>query len=972
MRHKDDKRREAPSLAGAGEEDLCSVVAVCASAGGLKAFSRFLEHVPKDSGLAFVLVQHMDPAHPSQLSELLGRKAHIPVVEATEGVRVEPDHAYVIPPGNNMAIRGRTLWLQEQLGHPGLYHGIDVFLRSLASDVGERAAAVILSGTGTDGVDGARAVKAQQGLIVVQDPETAQYSGMPQAAIAAGVEDYVLTPEAMPGQLIEYFRQSFDQRREIRRALQKDDTGLKNILSLVRARTGRDFFGYKPSSLIRRIERRMAVDRITTVDNYIRDLREHPEEIDRLVTDFLINVTSFFRDPEAFAVLKNALRELLQDRPEGSQVRAWVAGCSTGEEAYSVAMLLMECTEELGRRYDLQIFGTDLDAEAIAVARAGVYPSSIAQDVSRERLDRFFHRVESSYQVTSEIRERIVFAVHDLVLDPPYSRMDIISVRNLLIYFDSRLQRQILPHLHYALNEGGLLFLGTAETIGDNRDFFAVIDDRWRVYRCINHDTTPSPGQSRWPQAVSRRQPESAGRAAEAVPPAAQRLILEALPPSVLIDRHDHVIYTHGDTARYLQLPEGRPDMNLMHMANAGLRSTLPALLAEARQEQKEVVREGLRLRYDGVLRSVRVTARFVRHTEGNLIVTFEDTRRPKRRKTTEEPATGARCEELEQELQLTRETLRGTIADLETANEELQSANEEFMSTNEELRSANEELVTSREELQSVNEELMTLNTEYQKKNEDLTATNDDMKNLLNSTDIATIFLGEKLEIRRFTPAATRLFNFIDADIGRPIEDITSSLKMDSLAQTAQRVLETLIPDQQEVQTAAGRWYSMRIHPYRSSYNTIEGVVVSFTDIHQAKAASLYAQGIVDTVREPLLVLDEGLRVVSAGQAFYEAFHVTPEETEGRAIFELGNRQWDIPQLRGLLADILEKDSVFRGYRVEHDFPNIGRRVMLLNARRIRDDTGAAGRILLALEDITERPEPEAFSAEQDRRQGG
>ena len=441
--------------AGTGEGSPCGVVAIGASAGGLEAFTRFLGQVPKDSGLAFVLIQHMDPSVPSRLSELLARVAPIPVVEATEGTRIEPDHAYVIPPGNNMIVRDCTLRLHEQMEHPGLYHSIDFFLRSLAEDVKERAAAVILSGTGTDGVDGARAVKVQQGLILVQDPETAKYDGMPKAVIAAGVEDYVLAPEAMPGQLIDYFRQSYNRREEIRQALQKDDAGLRNILSLVRIRTGRDFFGYKASSLTRRIERRMAVDRIETVDSYVRFLQEHPLEIDALVGDLLINVTSFFRDAEAFAALKNAIRELLQDRPEGSPVRAWIPGCSTGEEAYSVAMLLMECAEELGRHYDVQLFGTDLDAEAIAVARAGVYPPSIAQDVSQERLDKFFNTVESSYRIKKDLRERHIFAVHDLVLDPPYSRMDIVSVRNLLIYFDGRLQKQVLPRLHYALNGGG-------------------------------------------------------------------------------------------------------------------------------------------------------------------------------------------------------------------------------------------------------------------------------------------------------------------------------------------------------------------------------------------------------------------------------------------------------------------------------------------------------------------------------------
>ena len=479
--------RPAPP-AHAGEESPYGVVALGTSAGGLEALSSFLGHVPKGSGLAFILIQHLDPSVPSRLSELLGKTALIPIHEAVEGTRIEADHAYVIPPGAVMAVRGRTLRLQEQKEHPGLYHSIDVFFRSLADDVGERAVAVILSGTGTDGVEGARAVKAQQGLVIVQDPQTAKYDGMPRAALDAGVEDYVLAPEAMPDQLIEYFGQSYNKRSEIRKALQRDDTSLRRILSLVRAKTGRDFSGYKPTSITRRIERRMAVDQIETVDSYIRFLQEHPVEVETLVKDLLITVTSFFRDAEAFAALKKALCEMLKAKPEGSPVRAWIPGCSTGEEAYSITMLLMECAAELERHYDVRVFGTDLNADAIAVARRGVYSASIAPDVGRERLDKFFNAVDSSYRIKEDIRERLVFAVHDLVLDPPYSRMDLVSVRNLLIYFDSQLQKQVLPLLHYALHEGGLLFLGTAETIGESPDLFATLDKKWRVYRCINRD----------------------------------------------------------------------------------------------------------------------------------------------------------------------------------------------------------------------------------------------------------------------------------------------------------------------------------------------------------------------------------------------------------------------------------------------------------------------------------------------------
>ena len=461
------------------------VVALGASAGGLEAFTQFLSKLPADSGMAFVLIQHLDPSHPSSLVELLARQSPIPIREAEEGDRVQPDQAYVIPPGKAMSIRNRTLILEEQPEHPGLTHSINLFFRSLAEDVKERAVGIILSGTGSDGTEGARAIKAQEGLVIVQDPVTAKYDGMPRSAIEAGVADYVLPPEAMPGKLIEYLRQSFYKRDQIRQALKKDDANLKSIFSLVKARTGRDFSGYKISSINRRIEHRMAVNEIETVGDYLKLLQENPAEIENLMKDFLIQVTSFFRDKEAFEALKQAIGQILQDKPEGSQLRAWIPGCSTGEEAYSIAIILLECIQESGRRYEVQVFGTDLDAEAIAIARSGIYPDTIAQDVSPERLERFFNKVDSSYQIKKNVRESVIFAVHDLVTDPPYSRMDMVSVRNLLIYFDADLQKKVLPMLHYALNEGGLLFLGTSETIGEFSDLFATVDSKWRIYRAL-------------------------------------------------------------------------------------------------------------------------------------------------------------------------------------------------------------------------------------------------------------------------------------------------------------------------------------------------------------------------------------------------------------------------------------------------------------------------------------------------------
>ena len=964
-----DKNKTAETAPEPGNKNVLSsennfpVVALGASAGGLEAFTHFLSGLTPKSGMAFIIIQHLDPSHPSSLVELLARLSPIPIVEATEGVTIKPDHAYIIPPGKSLTIHNRILSIAGDQEHPGITHSINHFFGSLAADIGERAVGIILSGTGNDGTEGARAVKAHDGLIMVQDPESAKYDGMPKSAIETGVADYILTPEAMPGILKEYLDQSFYKRDKIRQALKKDDVNMKNIFSLVKVRTGRDFSGYKLSTITRRIEHQMAVNSIDTVANYLKFLRENPTEIEALMKNFLIQVTSFFRDKEGFESLKQKICQMLKDKPEGSQLRAWVPGCSTGEETYSIAIIIMECIQESGHRYDLHVFGTDLDAEAIAIARAGTYPSAITKNIAQKRLDEFFSKVDNSYQIKKNVRENVIFAVHDIVTDPPYSRMDVISMRNLLIYFDSELQKKVVPMLQYALNERGLLFLGTSETIGEFTDLFNTLDTKYRIYQAkdkkkgIPYSFSSQPGLSEQSGAKTSNITTQSGAQSEPVK------LLEALPPSVLVNYKHQVLYTHGDTSKYLRMSEGRPSTNLLNLVKPELASILATLLHEVSQGPKEVATGNIHFRYNDGTQHVKITVRPLSTLEGDLIITFEDMPGPKRRKTKGEADVEQPQKELELELQRTRDTLRGTIEELKSANEELRSSNEEYMSTNEELKSANEELETSREELQSVNEELTTLNTESQKKNDDLTVLNNDMLNLLNATGVATLFLDEKLRIRRFTPAATRLFKFIDADIGRPIEDISSPLKDNILVKAAYGVLDNLIPVEREAQTTDGKWYSLRILPYRTSDNIIEGVVVSFVDISLVKASLIFAESITETMRDPLLVLDEQFKVISANSAFYLTFKVKKEDTEGQVIYEIGHRQWDIPQLREMLKDIADKNTVFDGYRVEHDFPEIGRRIMQLNARRVIGGADIKPKILLSIEDITSRAGLEQFS---------
>ena len=944
-------------------ENNFPVVALGASAGGLEAFTQFLSGLAPKSGMAFIIIQHLDPSHPSSLVELLGRVSPIPIVEATEGVTIKPDHAYIIPPGKSLTIHNRTLSIAGDQEHPGITHSINHFFISLAEDIKERAVGIILSGTGNDGTEGARAVKVQDGLIIVQQPESAKYDGMPKSAIESGVADYILTPEAMPSALKEYLDQSFYKRDKIRQALKKDDVNLKNIFSLVKVRTMRDFSGYKLSTITRRIEHQMAVNSIDTVGNYLKFLRENPTEIEALMKNFLIQVTSFFRDKEGFESLKQKICQMFKEEPEGSQLRAWVPGCSTGEEAYSIAIIIMECMQESGRRYEFQVFGTDLNTEAIARARASTYPATIATDVDPKRLDEFFNKVDHSYQVKKNVRDNVIFAVHDMVADPPYSRMDVISMRNLLIYFDSELQKKVVPTLQYALNEKGLLFLGTSETIGEFTDLFTALDTKYRIYqakgkkKAIPSNFLSQPGLLEHSNAKTSSIITQSGAKSEPFK------MLEALPPSVLVDNDHQVLYTHSDTSKYLRMSEGRPSISLLNLVKPELESMLATLLHEASQEPKEVATGNIHFKYNDGMQLVKITVRPLSTLEGDLIITFEDQPGPKRRKIKGKPEIEWPQKELETELQRTRDTLRGTIEELKSANEELRSSNEEYMSTNEELKSANEELETSREELQSVNEELTTLNSESQKKNEDLTILNNDMLNLLNATGVATLFLDEKLRIRRFTPAATRLFKFIDADIGRPVEDISSPLKDNILVKASHGVLDNLIPVEKEVQTNNGKWYSLRILPYRTSDNVIEGVVVSFVDISLVKASLTYAESITETVRDPIMVLDEQLKVISANNAFYLTFKVKKVDTEGQGIYVVGNRQWDIPRLREMLKDIIDNNSVFDGYRVEQDFPGIGQRIMLLNARRVIGGADIKPKILLSIEDITGRVGLEQFS---------
>ncbi len=964
------------------------IVGIGASAGGLAAIEAFFAAMPPDtaSGMAFVVVQHLAPDHKSILIDLVKKYTRMQVFLVEDGMEAQPNCVYIIPPNRDMAFLHGKLHLMEPSAPRGLRLPIDFFFRSLAQDQHERAIGIVLSGTGTDGTQGLKAIKGEGGMAMAQAPESAAYDGMPRSAIATGGVDYILSPEKMPEQLIAYVQHAFGHRPRIVIApAPKNDDVLQKVFVLLRAQTGHDFSLYKQNTINRRIERRMAITQIDNVEDYVRYLQQNPGEVETLFRELLIGVTNFFRDPPAFESLKeHVIPQLFKS--SGGSVRVWVPGCSTGEEAYSLAILLQEQADELKQTFRdcrVQVFATDIDAASIEKARAGVYPDSIAADVSPERLARFFTREEDSYRIRKTIRDLVVFAKQDMIKDPPFSKMDLISCRNLLIYLDAELHKKLVPLFHYALNQDGFLFLGNSETVGKFGDFFTTVDKKWKLYQ-RKGEVTPraliapfAPPLAA--DATSRQAPLGNPPRRVDTRNLIEKVLLENYAPAcVIINANFDVLYIHGRTGKYLEPAEGEASLNLLRMVREGLRFELATAVRKVIAQQTPVRYAGLRVKSNGDTSIVNLVAQPMTQPEaaaGLIMVVFEDAH-PETRPEIEiapEPLTGQeqRIADLERELGAKQEYLQSMIEELETTNEELKSTNEEMQSANEELQSTNEELETAKEELQSVNEELMTVNAELQRKIDELSRVNNDMSNLLAGTNIGTIFVDHQLRIQRFTPAVTQIINLIQTDVGRPVSDIVSRLAgYAALVEDARAVLDTLIPKERQVQTQEGRWYLMRLQPYRTLENVIEGAVLTFVEITQQKEmqeqlqqltqvvqeARDYAENIVDTVREPLLVLDADLKIISASRSFNEFFQVPPEETLGRLLYDLGNGQWNIPQLRTLLEEILPQKTVLDGFSVTHDFPTIGRRTLLLNARQVRQAPGQNRLILLAIEDVTEK----------------
>jgi two-component system, chemotaxis family, CheB/CheR fusion protein len=959
------------------DDNTLRVAAIGASAGGLDAFRTLLSALPADTGMAFILVQHLDPAHASMMVSLLAGYTSMGMVEAGDGMRIEPNKVYVIPPGRYLSVADSKLHLSP-VGGGRARMPFDFLLESLAGAYGSHAICAILTGTGSDGGVGAQSIREKGGLVIAQDPEEAQFDGMPRSAIAAGVVDFILPMTRIPEALVHFAKQGvvpFGSRR----GPFPSGSAFARILALLRTQTAHDFDLHKRGTLMRRIERRMSLARITDPEQYLVLLQKEPAEARNLVDDLFINVTRFFRDTAAFDLLASQIiSDLVSKQPYNQPIRAWVAGCSTGEEAYSIAMVFSEAIAASKRSIKLTVFASDIDEDAIAFARDGLYPAAIEADVSPARLARFFVKEDQGYRVSRALRDAVVFSVHDLLTDAPFSRIDFISCCNVLIYLRHEVQQQVLGLFHFALREGGILFLGSAGSIGEAGDRFEAISQKDRIYLHIGR---AHPGEVELPIGRGEAVRSLIPRTVRPLPvrrpginELAQRMLLETFAPaSSLVNLRNEGVYYFGPVDRYLRVPEGEANQNILAAARDGLRSAVRAAIEKATRERARAVIGGAQLQRNGETAAVTVSATPMgSNGERWLLVSFVDEpRQPETpASTTVPPSTGeaARIAGLERELDAARKDFDDAARDREIAEEELKAVNEEAMSLNEEFQTTNEELQTSKEELQSLNEELTTLNVQLQETVNREHATADDLQNILTSSDVGTLFLDEDLKIRFFSSAAKRLFNLIPSDIGRPLADLARNFTDDDLIADAHAVLAKLAPISRDVPAATGFWYMRRILPYRTHENQIKGVVITFVDVTDIKvveraaaSARAYTESLVGEIRGPLLVLDEDLLVVSGSRPFYRLFDTDPARTIGRSLATLDAGCLDVPELEKFL-DLARTDSAaVEDYEMEVDLPTLGRRILVFNTMDIPQEAGAKRKILLAIDDITARKQAQA-----------
>jgi two-component system CheB/CheR fusion protein len=968
--------------------DSFPIAGIGASAGGLEAFKELLTSLRTDAGMAYVLLPHLDPDHRSVLTEILTRFTKIPVAEVLDGMPVERDRIFVLPPNKTMGIAGGKFVLEDREASQSPHLPIDYFLTALAAERGDQAIGIILSGTASDGTQGCIAIKVAGGVTFAQDEKSAKFYDMPGNAIRGGSIDFVLSPKGIAQELSRISRRP-DGAGISAESLDLDVTGppadIDTLFALLQKATGVDFRHYKQTTLQRRIKRRMLLHHVLKLKDYLHYIDHNPTELDALYRDLLIHVTEFFRDKGAFESLSlKILPSLMQDRKPGDgPLRIWVPGCSTGQEVYSLAMVLLEFLWSYDKRRNpaaipnlaVQIFATDISDFALDRARSGVYAVNEASGISTERLSRFFVRHDGGYQIHKSVREMCVFAKQNVVKDPPFSNLDLISCRNLLIYFGPILQKRAIPTFYYALKPRGYLMLGPSESLGSFEDLFTLIDKKNKIYqkkrsnaRVVTHFIGPN-------YVVPRLEPIHSPNILDAgsnVDREVDRILAQRfVPGSIVVNDDMEIVQFRGKIGPYLEPAGNHPTFSLSKMTREDLQVDLRDMLTRAKKENKPVRKEGLRIASDGGTRNIDLEVIPIRgHTAGErlYIIAFQDAVLPVmstaagRRRLEKQSEKGRASRELmraNHEVEHLREQLHTLIDEHETTLEEFKSANAEILSANEELQSSNEELETTKEELQSSNEELSTLNEELQNSNAELTQANNDQLNLMTNVNLPVVMVGNDLRIRRFTPPAERLLNLLPGDLGRRLGEIRPNIEPDDLEELARTTIEGGMFQEREVRVKDGPWYLLRVRPYKTWEEKVEGAVLSFQDIDSLKRTleqtRTFAEALIENARESVLVLDEGLRVSMANRAFYQTFQVSPEETKGRLIYHLGNRQWDIPKLRELFHEITTRNSRIDGFEVHHKFQHLGPRHMILNARRI-EPQGGSQMILLSIEELTRK----------------
>ena len=957
------------------------IVGIGASAGGLDAFTQLVGALSTTTGMAFVLIQHLSPDHPSLLTDILSRSTSMPVCEIQDGMLVVPNHIYVIPPNTSVTLGEGALHLRVRSSEsPHL--PIDQFFLSLAEEQRRLAIGVILSGTGSDGTHGIRAIKEECGIVLAQDETSAQYGGMPHSARESGAVDFVLPPKKMAEQLT-----SLSHNRYVvppsdsgsPEVLPEGDAELRKLFLLLERVTRTDFATYKQTTIRRRIGRRMVVRQCEDLGEYLAYVQEQPQELDELYKDLLISVTSFFRDPASYAALMPHFAEIVHDCAPGGVFRVWVPGCATGEEVYSLAICFREMVEREGLRSTIQLFGTDLSETSLRYARSGIYPERIRDNVSPDRISQFFRKIDGGYQISKTIRDTCLFARQDLTRDPPFSRIDLLSCRNLLIYLGSGIQKTVFSLFHYSLNPQGILFLGSAETVAEGSHLFQALDGTHKIY---GRRSAPARLNSRLPSFRNSSELVLPIRSTQQhldgakLQKRAERAIQDRYAPDgVVINTDLHILQFRGQTGFYLEPMPGEATHNLLRLAHESLQPPLRKLLSEAVQQNIPVQQKGVRIEHRGEVRDITLEVIPISGEaphERYYLVVFDPVSHAADRSTAVHPSLHSQVEvsieteaqeiaRLRRELVEAREYSRAETQDYEAALEELRAANEEVSSANEELQSVNEQLATTKEELQSTNEELTTVNDELEGRNQQLSILSNDLTNVLSAVDIPILMVDRYRRLRRFTPAAAKLFHFTADDLGRPLCDVSRHLPWPELDGWVEAIFNTVVVIKRELQDEQDCWWALSITPYRTENHRIDGAVLTFTDIdllHRnlttAQEALDLSDAIVNTIHEPLLVLTPELRIDRANPAFYRTFQELPEQTTGRRLQEIGSGHWNIPALRHALENVLPHQVEFSDVEIQHAFPNSGTKSIRLNGRRIVRPDGSSQSILLAIEDVS------------------